>query len=192
MRKSRINIKELNSESLLAVPIKDEEIFELLERLAATEEMFKTPVSTIGDVAELTEASPNLIARLLGEMRGPGELEKIVGRLDEHTALLKEVAHKVRKLEEKSPEVPSEPRINRPNVVGSTVQTGRVRAPKIEEPPPQAWINNKRKAEVERYKEMQRQGEELGALFNRRMALIGLAIFTIWMIYAVLTPSVRP
>ena len=183
---------ELHSETLLSVPIMDNEIFELLERLAATEEMFKAPVSTIRDVAELTEASPNLIARLLGEMRGPGELEKIVGRLDEHSALLKEVAHKVHKLEEKSTEVPSEPRINRPNVVGSTVQTGRVRAPKIEEEPPQAWINNKRKAEVERYKEMQRQGEELGALVNRRMALIGLAIFTIWMIYAVLTPSVRP
>ncbi len=46
--------------------------------------MFKTPVSTIRDVAELTEASPNLIARILGEMRGPGELEKIVGRIEMH------------------------------------------------------------------------------------------------------------
>ena len=69
---------------LLAAPIKDEEIFELLERLAATEEMFKAPVSTIRDVAELTEASPNLIARILGEIRGPGEFEKLVKRVDSH------------------------------------------------------------------------------------------------------------
>ena len=41
--------------------------------------MFKTPVSTIRDVAELTEASPNLIARILGEMRGTGEYENLVG-----------------------------------------------------------------------------------------------------------------
>jgi hypothetical protein len=54
----------------------------LLERLAATEEMFKTPVSTIRDVAELTDASPNLIARILGEMRGPGEFEKLVRRVE--------------------------------------------------------------------------------------------------------------
>lgn len=75
---------ELNNELLLAVPIKDNEIFELLERLAATEEMFKTPVSTIRDVAELTDASPNLIARLLGEIRGSGELGAIIKRLDDH------------------------------------------------------------------------------------------------------------
>ena len=68
--------------SLLAAPIEDEEIFELLERLAATEEMFKAPVSTIRDVAELTEASPNLIARILGEIRGPGEFEKLVKRVE--------------------------------------------------------------------------------------------------------------
>ena len=75
---------ELNNEALLAAQIKDDEIFELLERLAATEEMFKAPVSTIRDVAELTEASPNLIARILGEIRGPGEFEKLVGRVESH------------------------------------------------------------------------------------------------------------
>ena len=84
-----IGNQEFKPETLLAVPIRDDEIFELLERLAATEDMFKTPVSTIRDVAELTDASPNLIARILGEMRGPGELEKIVHRLDEHEARLR-------------------------------------------------------------------------------------------------------
>ncbi len=44
--------------------------------------MFKAPVSTIRDVAELTEASPNLIARILGEIRGPGEFEKLASTVD--------------------------------------------------------------------------------------------------------------
>ena len=85
----------LTNESLLAVPIKDDEIFELLERLAATEEMFKTPVSTIRDVAELTEASPNLIARILGEMRGPGELEKLQAQIKAYETRLRAVESKV-------------------------------------------------------------------------------------------------
>jgi hypothetical protein len=44
--------------------------------------MFKAPVSTIRDVAELTDASPNLIARLLGEMRGTSEFENLVSTVD--------------------------------------------------------------------------------------------------------------
>ena len=83
---------------LLAVPIRDDEIFELLERLAATEEMFKAPVSTIRDVAELTEASPNLIARVLGEMRGPGEFEKLVSRVDNHDRLIQDLNSKLHTL----------------------------------------------------------------------------------------------
>ena len=86
----------LNDQLLLSVPIKDDEIFELLERLAATEEMFKTPVSTIRDVAELTEASPNLIARILGEMRDPNKLEKLESRIDTYDARLKEVEKKLK------------------------------------------------------------------------------------------------
>ena len=93
---------ELNSETLLSIPIRDDEIFELLERLAATEEMFNTPVSTIRDVAELTDASPNLIARILGEIRGPGELEKIVHRLDEHEARLRVTESKLSEKNESS------------------------------------------------------------------------------------------
>ena len=53
-------------------------------RLAATEEMFKQPVSTIRDVAELTDASPTLIARLLGEMRGTSEFENLVSTVDRY------------------------------------------------------------------------------------------------------------
>ena len=84
------------TDSLLAVPIKDNEIFELLERLAATEEMFKTPVSTIRDVAELTDASPKLIARILGEMRDPNKIEKLESRIDTHEARLMEVEKKLK------------------------------------------------------------------------------------------------
>ena len=90
---------ELNQEVLLSVPIRDDEIFELLERLAATEEMFKTPVSTIRDVVELTEASPSLIARLLGEMRGPGEYEKLVGLIARHNNRLGNIETRVETLE---------------------------------------------------------------------------------------------
>ena len=61
--------------------------------------MFKTPVSTIRDVAELTDASPSLIARLLGEMRGPGEYEKLVGRVDAHDQRFNRVEGRVDALE---------------------------------------------------------------------------------------------
>ena len=84
------------------MPIKDNEIFELLERLAATEEMFRTPVSTIRDVAELTDASPRLIARLLGEMRGPGELEKLVGQVGEHNSRLEVVEDTLKTIQSSS------------------------------------------------------------------------------------------
>jgi len=73
------------------VEIKDEELSELLERLAATDAMFKTPVSTIRDVSELTEASPKLVARILGEIRGPSDLEKLTERLDTYERRLKAV-----------------------------------------------------------------------------------------------------
>ena len=75
---------ELNHEVLLSAPVQDNEIFELLERLAATEEMFRTPVSTIRDVAELTEASPNLIARILGDIRGAEENETLIEQIRVH------------------------------------------------------------------------------------------------------------
>ncbi len=67
----------------------------MLERLAATEEMFKVPVSTIRDVAELTEASPNLIARILGEMRGPGELDNIQQGFQDHEGRIRVLEQKV-------------------------------------------------------------------------------------------------
>ncbi len=86
---------QFKEEALLAIPIRDNEIIELLERLAATEEMFKAPVSTIRDVAELTEASPSLIARLLGEMRGPGEHEKLSSRVDHQDVRMNSIEQKL-------------------------------------------------------------------------------------------------
>ncbi len=91
--------QDIQSE-LLAVPIMDNEIFELLGRLAATEEMFKQPVSTIRDVAELTDASPNLIARILGDMRGTSEFENLSSTVDGY-------GQRISKIEEKL-EVPTQ------------------------------------------------------------------------------------
>ena len=91
-----ISNQEFKSEILLAVPIRDDEIFELLERLAATEEMFKAPVSTIRDVAELTDASPNLIARILGDMRGTSEFEGLVYKVDSHEFRIQNVEQTLR------------------------------------------------------------------------------------------------
>ena len=57
--------------------------------------MFKTPVSTIRDVAELTEASPNLIARILGDMRDPSKIEKLESELQVYDVRLREVEKKL-------------------------------------------------------------------------------------------------
>ena len=188
-------ISELNltNQSLLAVPIKDDEIFELLERLAATEEMFRAPVSTIRDVAELTEASPTLIARVLGEMRGPGELEQMVGRLDEHDRRLLEVEQKVSRLGKQTTETPKEPAyINKPKIVGSTVQKGRARAPRTQEPPPTAWIEKKRDEEIARYKEQEKKTAEFSAMTNMYLVYLALAVVVIWILYSVLKTPVSP
>jgi hypothetical protein len=123
--------------------------------------MFKAPVSTISDVAELTEKKPSLIARVLGEMRGPGKLEKMVGRLDEHDRRLLNMEQKVNRLGKLAPETPKEVRVNRPNVVGSTVQKGRTRARKVQEPPPQAWVEKKRYEEIARHKEQEKKTAEI-------------------------------
>ena len=88
----------LTNESLLAVKIKDNEIFELLERLAATDAMFQQPVSTIRDVAELTEASPDLIARTLGHMRGPTEYERLMGLIQGHEQRISHTERQVAEL----------------------------------------------------------------------------------------------
>ncbi len=82
----------------MAVQIKDDEIFELLERLAATEEMFKAPVSTIRDVAELTDAPPALIARILADIRGPDEYEKLHHQVQQHNHRLDSVEQRLSNL----------------------------------------------------------------------------------------------
>lgn len=80
--------QEFSEESLNTIEIRDDELHELLERLAATDAMFRDPVTTVRDVAEVTEASPQLIARILSDIRGPGVVERIDGRLDNHDARL--------------------------------------------------------------------------------------------------------
>ena len=180
-------ISELNltNESLLAVPIKDDEIFELLERLAATEEMFKAPVSTIRDVAELTEASPTLIARVLGEMRGPGELEQMVGRLDEHDRRLLQVEQKVSRLGKQTTETPTDrAHINIPNIVDCTVHEGLTQIPKVQEAPPAAWTANKQLRAYERGVEYRNRSEEMKRYLAKTIALWLLVIVAIWEVYS--------
>ncbi|MBS1701631.1 MAG: hypothetical protein JST12_08215 [Armatimonadetes bacterium] len=94
MRRRTIQEFELDPESLLSAEIKDDELSELLERLAATEEMFKQPVSTIRDVAELTDISPLVIARILSDIRGPSEFERLHDRMDGYEKRLSAVERK--------------------------------------------------------------------------------------------------
>ncbi|MBS1727304.1 MAG: hypothetical protein JST51_11335 [Armatimonadetes bacterium] len=94
MRRRTIQEFELDPESLLSAEIKDDELSELLERLAATEEMFKQPVSTIRDVAELTDISPLVIARILSDIRGPSEFERLHDRMDAYEKRLSAVEQK--------------------------------------------------------------------------------------------------
>lgn len=83
--------QNFDTESLLHVEIRPNELSILLERLAATEIMFGEPASTIRDVAELTEASPNVIARILGEIRGVKDFNSIGYRLDDHESRLNQL-----------------------------------------------------------------------------------------------------
>ncbi len=86
---------ELDTDSLLRVEIRPDELAILLERLAATEAMFGEPASTIRDVAELTEASPNLIARLLTDIRGDDEFSKLQTKVESHEDRIVAVERKV-------------------------------------------------------------------------------------------------
>lgn len=83
--------QNFDTESLLHVEIRPNELSILLERLAATEAMFGEPASTIRDVAELTEASPNAIARILGEIRGVKDFNSIGRRLEDHELRLSQL-----------------------------------------------------------------------------------------------------
>ncbi len=58
-----------------------------------------TPVSTIRDVAELTEASPSLIARLLDDIRGTDEFMNLVTQVKQHETRVGQVEKKVSALE---------------------------------------------------------------------------------------------
>lgn len=68
-------------EALLAEPITDDEVRSLLERLGTAE--FGGPeVSRVGDLIEATDADPQLMARLLGEIRHEDYQERFGARLD--------------------------------------------------------------------------------------------------------------
>jgi hypothetical protein len=88
-----------DSESLNEIEIQDDELSELLERLAATDAIFQTPVTKVKDVAELTEAPPALIARILAEIRGIKDAGEIQRRLDEHAERLKIAESRLNRLE---------------------------------------------------------------------------------------------
>lgn len=75
--------------------IKDEELCVLLERLAATDAMFRTPVSTIRDVAELTELSPTAIAEILAEIRGTTLLAELKKEVHLHSRRINAVEEKL-------------------------------------------------------------------------------------------------
>ncbi len=81
----------MDAESLDAIEIRDDELRPLLERLAATDAAFQTPVTTIRDVAELTETSPKTIARILADIRAPGEVERLDARIDIHEKRIQSV-----------------------------------------------------------------------------------------------------
>ncbi|MBS1701633.1 MAG: hypothetical protein JST12_08225 [Armatimonadetes bacterium] len=51
--------------------------------------MFRTPVTTIRDVAELTNISPKVIGRILADIRGPSDVEQLGARLDAYEQRLK-------------------------------------------------------------------------------------------------------
>ncbi len=144
--------------------------------------MFKTPVSTIRDVAELTEASPNLIARLLGEMRGPGEFEKIVGRLNTHDDRITEIENKVSQLGKQ----PNESENNRQSFKKTDSLSEQIVEAKIQT---YAWIDS-----VESDRKSSQENEIDKARFerNRRIAYYCILIFAIWMVYAALTTSCSP
>lgn len=87
--------QELDNAALLRVEIRPDELSTLLERLAATEAMYGEPASTIRDVAELTEASPNLIARLLADIRGDDEFRKLQQKVESHDNRIEAVEYRV-------------------------------------------------------------------------------------------------
>lgn len=92
--------QELDTAALLKVEIRPDELSTLLERLAATEAMYGEPASTIRDVAELTEASPNLIARLLADIRNDSELKELQRKVETHDGRIEAVERIVNQDEE--------------------------------------------------------------------------------------------
>lgn len=74
---------------LLREPIQSHELASLLERLAFDDEFFSEPLPTIRDVAEATDASPVVIARILSQMRDPDEVTLLRARMESFDARLR-------------------------------------------------------------------------------------------------------
>lgn len=94
--------QHFDDESLKAITIEDDELAELLERLAASDAMFAKPIATIADVSEVTDASPVVIARILSQMRGPGDIDGILNRLDAHEDRLQAVEERIGSTQEET------------------------------------------------------------------------------------------
>ena len=84
----------LNQSELLKEQVHADELQELLARLAATDALFGGAVPTIRDVAEATDASPLQIGRILSQMRGPGDVVELKGRMDGFEFRLKQLESK--------------------------------------------------------------------------------------------------
>lgn len=147
--------------------------------------MFKTPVSTIRDVAELTEAPPNLIARILGEMRGPAEFEKLYGLVVDHSRRLTDIELRVSILQNQ--DAPSETLESSSNPKNETELSDKRPFAIEEESLDASWLENQRKSMEEQEIRLDEsvKAARLGAYFI-------LAAFMVWLIYAHFTPNRPP
>lgn len=77
--------------SLLNEEVQDAEVREILERLAARD-LGGSELATVGALCEATGATPQLVARLLAEIRQTNLDEKFGAILDDHEAALEDQA----------------------------------------------------------------------------------------------------
>jgi hypothetical protein len=80
-----------SNSQLEAVEIHADELGELLQRLSATDAMNASGASTIRDVAELTDANPQLIARILTDIRGTDTFENLSKLVNEHELRIRDI-----------------------------------------------------------------------------------------------------
>lgn len=75
---------ELNQESIESIPVQANEVRQILHRLAANSGMAGSPTPTIRDIAEATETSPMVIARILSDIRGEDIMSRVVVKVKDH------------------------------------------------------------------------------------------------------------